>query len=255
MMLSRTNQQRALVALVEVLGLSVWFSATAVVPSLRSEWGIGATAAVWLTASVQIGFVAGAITSTVFNLADRATAAVSARRKRAGRGDVHGGNGLVRHRSSCGGPAEIPHRDVPGRRLSGGDEADGVVVRIRRSGPIVRGSCSERSPSALHCPHLIGGLGPLPWRTVMLAAAALTASRRRRRPRRWSGPVPIWTSARSHRIRATRSRCSPNADRGWSVSAISGTCGSSTPLWTWLSMFVVAGRAHEATRPRRRPGS
>ena len=29
---SRTKQQRALVALVEVLGLSVWFSATAVVP-------------------------------------------------------------------------------------------------------------------------------------------------------------------------------------------------------------------------------
>ena len=45
MTLSRTNQQRALVALVEVLGLSVWFSATAVVPTLRSEWGIDAT---WL---------------------------------------------------------------------------------------------------------------------------------------------------------------------------------------------------------------
>ena len=71
MILSRTNQQRALVALVEVLGLSVWFSATAVVPSLRSEWDIGSTAAVWLTASVQIGFVAGAVTSAVFNLADR----------------------------------------------------------------------------------------------------------------------------------------------------------------------------------------
>ncbi|MFY9917555.1 MAG: MFS transporter, partial [Mycobacterium sp.] len=70
-MISRTSQQRALVAVVEVLGLSVWFSATAVVPSLRSEWDIGAMAAVWLTASVQIGFVAGAITSTVFNLADR----------------------------------------------------------------------------------------------------------------------------------------------------------------------------------------
>src|SRR5215207_724908 len=73
MMLSRTNQQRALVALVQVLGLSVWFSATAVVPSLRSEWGIGATGAVWLTASVQVGFVVGAVVSAVFNLADRTT--------------------------------------------------------------------------------------------------------------------------------------------------------------------------------------
>ena len=48
--MSPTNQQRALIALVQVLGLSVLFSATAVVPSLRSEWGIGSTAAVWLTA-------------------------------------------------------------------------------------------------------------------------------------------------------------------------------------------------------------
>src|SRR6185437_14758438 len=73
MTLSRTNQQRALVALVEVLGLCVWFSATAVVPTLRADWGIGETGAVWLTASVQIGFVMGAITSTVLNLADRFT--------------------------------------------------------------------------------------------------------------------------------------------------------------------------------------
>ena len=71
MTLSPTNQQRALIALVQVLGLSVWFSATAVVPSLRSEWGIGSTAAVWLTASVQIGFVAGAVISALSNLADR----------------------------------------------------------------------------------------------------------------------------------------------------------------------------------------
>ena len=66
-----TNQQRALIAAVQVLGLCVWFSATAVVPNLRSEWDIGSSAAVWLTASVQIGFVAGAVTSTLFNLADR----------------------------------------------------------------------------------------------------------------------------------------------------------------------------------------
>src|SRR6476646_947857 len=73
MTVSRPNQQRALLALVEVLGLGVWFSATAVVPTLRAEWCIVATGAVWLTASVQIGFVTGAITSAVFNLADRVT--------------------------------------------------------------------------------------------------------------------------------------------------------------------------------------
>lgn len=63
--------QRAAIALVQVLGLAVWFSMSAVVPSLRHEWGISAGAAVWLTASVQLGFVTGAVGATVLNLADR----------------------------------------------------------------------------------------------------------------------------------------------------------------------------------------
>lgn len=44
---------------------------SAVVPSLRDDWGISATASVWLTASVQLGFVAGALASALLNLADR----------------------------------------------------------------------------------------------------------------------------------------------------------------------------------------
>jgi len=70
-MISRMNRQRGLIALVQILGLAVWFSASAVVPTLRLEWGISSAEAVWLTASVQVGFVAGALTSTVLNLADR----------------------------------------------------------------------------------------------------------------------------------------------------------------------------------------
>ncbi|BDZ42425.1 hypothetical protein GCM10025865_17240 [Paraoerskovia sediminicola] len=65
------RRQRALVAVVVVLALAVWFSATAVVPTLRAEWGITATEAVWLTASVQIGFAVGALLSAGLNLADR----------------------------------------------------------------------------------------------------------------------------------------------------------------------------------------
>ncbi len=70
-MTSRPGMQRALIAAVQVLGLAVWFSASAVVPALRESWQISAAASVWLTASVQLGFVAGAVTSTVLNLADR----------------------------------------------------------------------------------------------------------------------------------------------------------------------------------------
>ena len=63
--------QRSLVALIQVLGLAVWFSATAIAPTLRGEWGLGDTSVVWLTGAVQIGFVVGALTSSVLNLPDR----------------------------------------------------------------------------------------------------------------------------------------------------------------------------------------
>src|SRR6478752_7262360 len=67
----RAAVQRALIALVQVLGLAVWFSASAVVPALRGEWAVSSAAAVWLTASVQLGFVVGAIASAALNLPDR----------------------------------------------------------------------------------------------------------------------------------------------------------------------------------------
>lgn len=64
----------ALLALTELLGMSVWFSASAVVPALREAWGLSASAQAWLTMSVQLGFVAGALGSAVLNLADRVPA-------------------------------------------------------------------------------------------------------------------------------------------------------------------------------------
>jgi hypothetical protein len=67
----RAAPQRALIALVQVLSLAVWFSASAVVPALRAEWDMSAPAAVWLTASVQLGFATGAVASAAVNLADR----------------------------------------------------------------------------------------------------------------------------------------------------------------------------------------
>src|SRR5262245_40323517 len=53
-----------------ILGMTTWFSASAVVPQLRADWDLGSTAAAWLTIAVQLGFVAGAVTSSVLNLAD-----------------------------------------------------------------------------------------------------------------------------------------------------------------------------------------
>jgi MFS family permease len=59
-----------LLAVAELLGMSLWFSGSAVVPALTKEWHLSATAAGWLTLSVQIGFVAGTLLSALFNLPD-----------------------------------------------------------------------------------------------------------------------------------------------------------------------------------------
>ncbi|MCP4425375.1 MAG: MFS transporter [Chloroflexi bacterium] len=60
-----------LLSLAELLGMSVWFSASAVVPALTEAWDLDDGGRAWLTMSVQIGFVVGALGSAVFNLADR----------------------------------------------------------------------------------------------------------------------------------------------------------------------------------------
>ncbi len=60
-----------LLALAEMLAMSLWFSASAVVPQLTREWGLGGAEVSWLTMSVQLGFVVGALLIAVLNLADR----------------------------------------------------------------------------------------------------------------------------------------------------------------------------------------
>ena len=60
----------ALLALTLVLSMTTWFSASAVIPQLREEWSLASTTAAWLTIAVQIGFVCGAVVSSVFNISD-----------------------------------------------------------------------------------------------------------------------------------------------------------------------------------------
>src|SRR5512132_557914 len=59
-----------LLSLAELLGMSLWFSASAVVPALRVEWNLSYSTAGWLTIAVQLGFVFGTLLSAVLNLPD-----------------------------------------------------------------------------------------------------------------------------------------------------------------------------------------
>jgi len=60
----------ALLSLAELLGMSLWFSASAVGPALRAEWSLSDSTAGWLTIAVQLGFVAGTLLSALLNLPD-----------------------------------------------------------------------------------------------------------------------------------------------------------------------------------------
>ncbi|WP_181770989.1 MFS transporter [Amycolatopsis pittospori] len=70
-MSSSAPRQLALVSAAQILAMGLWFSASSVVPALRAEWALTTQGTVLLTASVQIGFAAGAVVSAVANLADR----------------------------------------------------------------------------------------------------------------------------------------------------------------------------------------
>ncbi len=59
-----------LLSLAELLGMSVWFAASAAAPHFRTAWGLTVGQAGWLTTSVQLGFVVGTIVAALLNLAD-----------------------------------------------------------------------------------------------------------------------------------------------------------------------------------------
>lgn len=60
----------AALAVAEFLGMTLWFSATAVTPLLVDELAMSSTYAAWLTMAVQAGFVIGTLGSAVANLSD-----------------------------------------------------------------------------------------------------------------------------------------------------------------------------------------
>lgn len=60
----------ALLACAELLGMSLWFAASAVSAQLGDRWQLSSSSLGWLTAVVQLGFVIGTAVSALLNLAD-----------------------------------------------------------------------------------------------------------------------------------------------------------------------------------------
>ncbi|HEX8867941.1 MAG TPA: MFS transporter [Lentzea sp.] len=229
--------QRAAIALVQVLGLAVWFSMSAVVPSLRHEWGISAGAAVWLTASVQLGFVTGAVGATVLNLADRvrphlllATAAATGAALT-----------LILGLTVDGIAAAIPLRFLTGVALAGVYPV-GMKLMASWSEPKNRGKALGVLIGALTLgsalPHVFG---QLPWREVLVAAAAiaflgaLTAVALVR-----PGPFLTATTAQlnpRYAVQMFRERKPRLVNLGYF-----GHMWELYALWTWLPTFLISAQ-------------
>src|SRR6185312_12496685 len=59
-----------LLSIAELLGMSLWFSGSAVVPALSAEWHLSPSQISWIAIAVQLGFVAGTLISATLNLPD-----------------------------------------------------------------------------------------------------------------------------------------------------------------------------------------
>jgi MFS family permease len=243
----RTNSQRWLIAVVQVLGLSVWFSASAVVPALRAEWAVSAGAAVWLTASVQLGFVTGAIASTALNLPDR----LRPNLLMAGSAAAAAGCTALFAQLANGLGQGVPLRFVTGICLAGVYPV-GMKLTASWAEPARRGRAFGVLIGALTLgsalPHLIDGLGELPWRAVMTAAAgcgavgALIAAGLVRSGPYLAGPAPPPHPRYALTMFAERAPRLVNLGyfgHMWELYA----------LWTWLPSFLLAGRSGSAAPP------
>ncbi|MBW3672317.1 MAG: MFS transporter, partial [Acidobacteria bacterium] len=60
----------ALISLVELACMSLWFGVSSVAPALRAELGYSGAVVSGLTIAVQLGFVAGTLLSAILNLSD-----------------------------------------------------------------------------------------------------------------------------------------------------------------------------------------
>jgi MFS family permease len=232
----------AMVAVGEVLGMSLWFSATAAAPALAAEFHLDAAARAWLTMAVQAGFVAGTLVTALTNLADAVNArvlfAVGCLVGAACNGaiDTASSAAVVLVLRFCTGAA-LAWVYPPGMKIAAGwflerrGTALGIVV-----GAVGLGSAF---------PHLLAWLGTgLPWRALIgassvcavLAAAIVGLTVRDGPYVSASAPFDRHALRVVLRSRGTRLAMFGYFGHMWELYA----------MWTWMAAFAAASLAQPA---------
>ena len=238
-----TGKWRALAVLATamILAMTTWFSTSAVIPQLRSEWSLTDTQSAWLTIAVQLGFVVGALLSSLFNFSDVVSPRVVIMIGGLGAAAV---NALL---ATVDGPAAaLPLRFGTGFFLAGvyPPTLKLMATWFRDNRGLALGILVGALTVGSAGPHFVNGLGGLDWRTVVYVTSGLTVGGALLGYLVHEGPFPfpratldIRQAGRAFANRGVRLACLGYFGHMWELYA----------MWAWFLVFFSDALAQSRT--------